>query len=60
MQITMIAIHHLGLLVDLHTEFKLCVNDAVTIQNAQLMKAYSYDTMLTNQLSHKSTETELN
>ena len=53
MQITMLAIHHLCLLVDLHTELQLCINDAFTIQSVQLMKADACDTILINQLSHK-------
>ena len=38
MQITRLAINHLCLSVDLHTELQLFINDAFTIQNAQLMK----------------------
>ena len=53
MQITMLAIHHLCLLVDLHAELQLCINDAFTIQNAPLMNAYAYDTILAHQLSYK-------
>ena len=46
MQITTLATHHLCLLVDLQTELHLCINTVFTIQSAQLMKAYEYDTML--------------
>ena len=53
MQITTLAIHHLCLLVYLHTELQFCINDAFTLQNAQLMKAHAYDTILANQPSHK-------
>ena len=53
MQITTLAMHHLCLLVDLHKELQLCINDVFAIQNAQLMKAYACDTIFANQLSHK-------
>ena len=36
------AIHHSCLLVDLHTELQLCINDAFTTQHERLMKAYAY------------------